>query len=125
MLPAMGLSVAVFLFLGFKSYSTYTGKVFDGTLHRNENRMTEARQAYEEALKLYRELAQQNADIYLPYVAMTLNNLGALHGEENRMAEARTAYEESLKIYRVFAKVAPAAYESHVREVQDNLDALP
>lgn len=32
MLLAMGLSVAVFLFLGFKSYSTYTGKVFDGTL---------------------------------------------------------------------------------------------
>jgi hypothetical protein len=32
MLLAMGLAVAVFLFLGFKSYSTYTGKVFDGTL---------------------------------------------------------------------------------------------
>jgi hypothetical protein len=32
MLLAMGLSAAVFLFLGFKSYSTYTGKVLDGTL---------------------------------------------------------------------------------------------
>lgn len=32
MLLAMGLAVAVFLFLGFKSYSTYTGKVLDGTL---------------------------------------------------------------------------------------------
>jgi hypothetical protein len=32
MLLAMGLAVAVFLFLGFRSYSTYTGKVLDGTL---------------------------------------------------------------------------------------------
>jgi hypothetical protein len=32
MLLAMGLAVAVFLFLGFKSYSTYTGKVLNGTL---------------------------------------------------------------------------------------------
>jgi hypothetical protein len=44
--------------------------------------------AYDEALKIYRELAQKNPDRYLPYVATTLNNLGILDSDENRMDEA-------------------------------------
>jgi hypothetical protein len=32
LLLAMGLAVAVFLFLGFKSYGTYTGQIFGGTV---------------------------------------------------------------------------------------------
>ena len=30
----------------------------------------------EEALKIYRELVQKERETYLPYVAITLNNLG-------------------------------------------------
>ena len=46
-----------------------------GILDRLQNRMDDARQHYEEALKIYRQLAQQNPAKYLPDVAMTLNNL--------------------------------------------------
>ena len=96
-----------------------------GNLHGDEKRMADARDVFKEALKIQRDLAQQNPDVYLPAVATTLNNLGLLHYAENRMAEARKAYKEALKIYRTFAQVAPAAYEPDVRRVQTNLDALP
>ena len=58
-------------------------------MDQSQNRMEEARQRYEEALKIRRQLAQQNSDTYLPYVAATLNDLGNLDSAQNRMEEAR------------------------------------
>ena len=43
-----------------------------GILHNVQNRMEEARKAYEEALGTYRQLARTNPDTYLPDVARTL-----------------------------------------------------
>jgi hypothetical protein len=45
-----------------------------------QNRLDDARQRCEEALKLYQQLAQQNPDAYLPSWAVTLNDLGNLDG---------------------------------------------
>jgi tetratricopeptide (TPR) repeat protein len=41
-----------------------------GKLDRAQNRMEEARKEFEEALKIRRELAQENPDTYLPDVAL-------------------------------------------------------
>ena len=38
----------------------------------------------EEALKIRRELAQKNPEVYLPDVALTLNNLGLLNRRASR-----------------------------------------
>lgn len=46
-----------------------------GNLHRAQNRREDAREAYEEALKIYRQLAQQNPETCLPYLATTLTGL--------------------------------------------------
>ena len=54
----------------------------------------------EEALKIHRQLAQQDPDKYLPYVAGTLNNLGFLDRNQNRIEEARAHYNEALDLYR-------------------------
>jgi tetratricopeptide (TPR) repeat protein len=81
-----------------------------GILHREQNRMEEARKAFEEALDTYRRLAHANPDTYLPDVAMTLNNLGVLHSDQNRMEEARKAYEEALGIRRELARANPDTY---------------
>jgi len=78
-----------------------------GNLRRVQNRMDDARQAYQEVLKTYRELARKNPETYLPDVAMTLNNLGILHSDQNRMDDARQAYEEALKTYRELARNKP------------------
>jgi Tfp pilus assembly protein PilF len=78
-----------------------------GALDTVQNRMDEADKAYDEALKIRRELAQKNPDKYLPYVANTLNSLGILDSDENRMDEARKAFDEALGIYQRFAARDP------------------
>src|SRR5260221_520811 len=92
-----------------------------GIPDRDQNRMEEARKEYEEALKIYRELAQKNPEIYLPYVATMLNNLGILDSAQNRMKEGRKKYEEALKIYRELAQKDPEIYLPYVATMLNNL----
>ena len=47
--------------------------------------MDEARQHYEEALKIDRQLAGQNPAVYLPDLAMTLSNLGKVDQLQGRI----------------------------------------
>ena len=87
--------------------------------------MEEARNQYEEALKIYREAAQSDPGAYLPYVAMTLNNLGLLDRDQNRMAEARKDYEEALAIYEAFAQGDPELFTPDVERLKKLLKELP
>ena len=66
--------------------------------------MDEGRQHYEDALKIYRHLAQQNPAAYLPDVVATLNNLGRLERLQQRLNEARQHDEEALEIDRQLAQ---------------------
>ena len=91
-------------------------------MHADEHRFAEARQAYEEALATYRELAQANPAVYRPDVATTLDNLGVLHAKEHRFAEARQAFEEALAIRRELAQANPAAYRPDVAMTLYNLE---
>jgi tetratricopeptide (TPR) repeat protein len=91
-----------------------------GNLHRDENRNTEARAAYEESLKIRRALALKNPDVYLPYVATSLNNLGILHRQENRKIEARAALSEALEIYKQFLQRSEG-YRANLNTVLGNL----
>jgi tetratricopeptide (TPR) repeat protein len=95
-----------------------------GVLYRHQNRMDEARQAFEEALKIRRELARKSPETYLPDVATTLNNLGNLHHHQHRMVEAHQAFEEALKIRRELAQKDPESYLPDVAETLNNLGNL-
>jgi len=66
--------------------------------------LEEAREALDETLKTYRELAEKNPKTYLPDVALALNNLGILYSDQHQTEEARRAFEEALKIYEADAK---------------------
>ena len=81
-----------------------------GSVDQRQNRIDEARQHYEEALRSYRQLAQQNPDAYLLDMATALNNLGTVDGIQNRMDDARQHFEEALKIYRQPAQQNPDAH---------------
>ena len=70
-----------------------------GDMLRQQNRLEEAREAYEEALKICRKLAQQNSVTYPPNIAESLNNLGNLNHDENRMDEAQENFSGALAIY--------------------------
>jgi tetratricopeptide (TPR) repeat protein len=89
-----------------------------GIVDNAQNRLDEARQAYDEALKICRELAQKNPDTYLPYVAGTLNNLGTLDHAQNRMDEARKAFDEALGIYQRFASRDPDRFGKDVERTK-------
>jgi tetratricopeptide (TPR) repeat protein len=92
--------------------------------HQKQNQFSEARLGYEEALRIYRGSGQKNPNMYLPKVALTLNNLGVLHSDENRHAQALQAYEEALKIRRELAVKNPGLYLSDVAMTLNNLGNL-
>jgi CHAT domain-containing protein len=71
-----------------------------GNIFRDLRRLPEAKDVLEEALGIYRMLAQTEPEVYEPSVAMTLNNLGNVLWDLNRLLEAETAYQEGLKLYR-------------------------
>ncbi len=52
-----------------------------GLQYYANQKMPQAEAAYNEALKIYRQLAEKNPDAFLPYVAGTLNNLGEYYRE--------------------------------------------
>jgi tetratricopeptide (TPR) repeat protein len=63
------------------------------------------------ALPLYRrELAQNNKNAYLPYVATSLHNLGLLYIGSKRYTEAVKALNEALDIREKFADENPDAF---------------
>ena len=89
-----------------------------------QNRPEAARKGFEEALKIYRDLAKNNPDTYLPDVARTLNNLAVLDGDQNRLEEARKGLEEALDIYERFGERNPERFQSDVARVKRHLQTL-
>jgi len=79
-------------------------------LYRARNELDKAEEAYNEALGLYRALAQNNPSAYHPDVAMTLNNLAVLYRARNELEKAEEAYNEALGLYRALAQNNPSAY---------------
>ena len=53
-------------------------------LYSDIQRLSDSEQAYQEALAIYRQLARDNPQNYLLYVAGTLNNLGILYRRMQR-----------------------------------------
>jgi len=93
-------------------------------LHSDQNNYDEALKEFEEALQIYRQLAETNPHAYLPDVAMTLNNLANLHKAQNNYDEALKEFEEALQIYRQLAETNPHAYLPDVAMTLNNLAVL-
>jgi len=98
------------LFLGVKGTGLYEARQLEAAVG-----------AYEEALGLYRQLVQQQPQVYAPDVAMTLNNLGnALRGLR-RYEAAVEAYQQALAIYRQLVQQQPQVYAPDVAMTLTNL----
>jgi tetratricopeptide (TPR) repeat protein len=68
-----------------------------------------AQNAFKEALKIRRELAVKEPEIYRSAIASTLGNLGILQFNRRDFSEAKKSYEESLKIKREFSTIYSVA----------------
>ncbi len=97
----------------------YFGLMGRGYYHAR--RYGEAVAVYQEALALYRELAQQQPEVYTPEVARTLTNLGVALDELRRYDEAVAAYQEALALYRELAQQQPEVYIPDVAMTLNNL----
>ena len=76
----------------------------------NLGRREEALAASQEAVDIYRRLAQTRPDAFLPDLAMSLNNLGACLSDLGRREEALAASQEAVDIYRRLAQTRPDAF---------------
>jgi tetratricopeptide (TPR) repeat protein len=94
-----------------------------GNLDLAQNRMKEARQHLEQALKIRRQLTKQAQDAYSLDMAATLLNLGNLDYREDRLEEARQQNEEGLKILRQFP-MSTRDYLSGLALALSNLGAV-
>jgi tetratricopeptide (TPR) repeat protein len=90
-------------------------------LDTDQKRMDEARLHYEEAVRIRRELVQQNPDAYRSYLATTLNDLGSLDLRQKRMDEAQQHFEEAAKIRRELAQQNPDMYRPRLATTLNNL----
>ncbi|MCX6633607.1 MAG: SIR2 family protein, partial [Acidobacteria bacterium] len=73
-------------------------------------RREEALQATEEAVRLYRQIAAERPDAFLPDLASSLNNLGPVLSVLGRREEALQATEEAVSIRRQLAAERPDAF---------------
>ncbi|PDP74206.1 hypothetical protein CLI79_10835, partial [Porphyromonas gingivalis] len=69
-----------------------------GLLLSNNNEIKQAKDCYQEALDIRRDLATKNPQAYNPDLAGTLNNLGLLLSNNNEIKQAKDCYQEALDI---------------------------
>ena len=93
-------------------------------LYSKTNRLKEAEELYNEALKIRKTLSKKNPAEYNPAFAKTLNNLAILYYKTNRLQEAEESYSEALKIRRALVKINPDAYKSGFAKTLNNLAIL-
>jgi len=72
-------------------------------------RLEEALQATQEAVGIFRQLAEERPDAFLPYLAMSLHNLSIKLSKLGRREEALWAAQQGVEIRRQLAERSPDA----------------
>ncbi len=82
-----------------------------GILYRQEHRLTDAEQAYREALAVKQKLADTFPSVprYRRQLAGSFSNLGVLLSDLQRPEDAQTAYQKAIGLYERLAADFPAA----------------
>lgn len=90
---------------------------FDYALFLQQNNsLRKSEEIYLETVKIHRTLIKVNPDLYLPGLAVSLNNLGLVHNEKDEMVWAEQEYREALDIRRALLKVDATRYLSDVSQ---------
>src|SRR4029450_10471419 len=85
-----------------------------GDLHRDAQNLDTARECYEEALEVGRQLASTDPSTHFPGVAETLIVLGNVLRDLQEQELARARYEEALQILEKLAEVNPGQHIAKV-----------
>ena len=95
-----------------------------GTALSALGRREEALKASQEAVDLYRSLADQNPQAFLPDLAMSLNNLGNRFSNLGRREEALKASQDAVDLYRTLADQNPQAFLPDLASSLNNVGAM-
>ena len=90
---------------------------------RSLGRREDALAAIEEAVTIYRQLAQTWPDTLLPDLAGSLNTQSACLSDLGRREDALAAVEETLAIYRQLTQIAPDAFLPNLATSLNNQSA--
>ncbi len=105
--------------------SKYASLIFDfAHFAQNYNLFSDAIKLYEEELEIRESLATKDPNVYLPYVATTLNNLAALYEITNSYDQAESSYFRALEIRESLATRDPNVYLPNVAMTLNNLAIL-
>jgi tetratricopeptide (TPR) repeat protein len=94
-----------------------------GSRLSNLGRREAALSASEEAVAIYRRLAETRPEAFLPNLASSLNNLGIRLSDLGRREKALSASEEAVAIRRRLAETRPAVFLSNLANSLDTLSA--
>ena len=89
-----------------------------------QNDFLTAKKAYQEVLKIYRDLAGKDSDVYQLNLANSCNNLAILFFDIGSFKEAEKLYREALKIHRDLAEKSSDAYLPYLANSCNNLADL-
>ncbi|MBU7043258.1 MAG: CHAT domain-containing protein, partial [Theionarchaea archaeon] len=89
-----------------------------------EGLYTQAKSYFSEAFHIYRTLSEKYPEIYAPFVADSLVDLGILYNDINRPLKAKKAYYKALKIKKELEKEYPEVYTPQVALIYNNLGAF-
>jgi tetratricopeptide (TPR) repeat protein len=92
-----------------------------GSLYHETNRHSEAEEVYAEAIDLYRQLANENPDTYLPGLARILSSLADFYVHTGQYALSLDKFEEALSVNRELAKENQYEYLPEVARVLTNI----
>ena len=95
-----------------------------GLDHSAQNNFLTAKKAYQEVLKIYRDLAGKDSDVYQLNLANSCNNLAILFFDIGSFKEAEKLYREALKIHRDLAEKSSDAYLPYLANSCNNLATL-
>jgi tetratricopeptide (TPR) repeat protein len=87
----------------------------------NLGRREEALAASQEAVAIYRRLAERSPDAFLPDLASSLNNISVYLSNLGRREEALAASQEAVAIYRRLAERSPDAFLPDLARSLNNL----
>jgi len=76
----------------------------------NLDRLEETLATSQEAVAIYRRLAETRPDAFLPHLAMSLSNLGSRLSDLGRLEEAPAASQEAVAIYRQLVETRQDAF---------------
>lgn len=80
-------------------------------LQNNTEELGDAQQSLQVALKIYRELAENQPRRFMPNVASVLHTLGNNFALDKKNIEAENSFKEALQIRKKFTELAPEKFE--------------